>query len=167
MADAAADDWRARVDAVWGAADSELNEAETVAAIEALAAERPGDPEAIFERAGALDWSGREAEAEPLYKEALDAGVAEPFRGRAVIQLASTLRNLGRFDEAAAWLSQTFADDDEHPLNDAASAFMALVLSSRGDDKAALAMALDALSHHIPHYGRAVRYYATQLLEGT
>ena len=42
---------------------------------------------------------------------------------------------------------------------------MALVLSSKGDDRAALAMALDALSRHIPHYGRAVRYYATELLK--
>jgi tetratricopeptide (TPR) repeat protein len=158
------DDWRSRVDAVWSAATDE-NEPETVAAIRALAAERPDDPVAVFELAGAHDYAGEEAEAEPLYKRALEAGLDEPYHGRAVIQLASTLRNLGRYDEAAAWLKQTFGDDPEHPLNDAASAFMALVLSSQGDDKAATAMALDALSRHLPEYGRAVRFYATELLE--
>jgi tetratricopeptide (TPR) repeat protein len=156
------DDWRARVDAVWAAAD-DTNEAETVAVIAALAAERPDDPVALFELAGAHDYAGEEAEAEPLYQRALELGLDEPYHGRAVIQLASTLRNLGRFDEAAAWLSQTFAADDEHPLSGAASAFMALTLASKGDDRAALAMALDALSRHLPEYGRAVRFYATEL----
>lgn len=163
MTDQGADDWRKRLDAVWDAADRE-DEAATVAAVEALAAERPDDPVAVFELAGAYDYSGREAEAEPLYQRALDAGLEEPFRGRAVIQLASTLRNLGRFDESAAWLNQTFADDEQHPLNDAASAFMALTLSSKGDDKAALAIALDTLSRHLPEYGRVVQFYARELL---
>lgn len=157
------DDWQERVDAVWSAATDE-NEAETVAAIRALAAERPDDPRAVFEVAGTYDFGGHEAEAEPLYKQALDAGLEEPYRGRAVIQLASTLRNLGRYDEAAAWLKNTFADDPDHPLAEVANAFMALVLSSQGDDKAALTVALTTLSRHLPEYGRAVQFYATELL---
>lgn len=157
------DDWRERVDAVWSAATDE-NEPETLASIRALAAERPDDPVAVFELAGAHDYAGLEAEAEPLYKRALELGLEEPEYGQAVIQLASTLRNLGRYDEAAAWLKNTFADDPEHPLNDAASAFMALVLSSQGDDKAALALALDTLARHLPQYGRSVQSYAAGLL---
>lgn len=167
MTDGAADSWRERVDAVWAAATDEhearLSEAQTLSAIRELAAERPDDPVALFELAGAHDYSGLEADAEPLYKRALEAGLEEPYRGP-VIQLASTLRNLGRYDEAAAWLKNTFADDPQHPLNDAASAFMALVLSSQGDDKAALALALDTLARHLPQYGRAVRAYANELL---
>lgn len=153
------DDWRERVDAVWAEATDE-NEAETVAAITALADERPDDPVAWFELAGAHDFSGDEAGAEPLYRRALDAGLDEPYRGRAVIQLASTLRNLGRPDEAVELLAAVEAD---HPLRDAVSAFLALSLSSRGDDREALATALSALARHLPEYGRAVRYYATEL----
>jgi tetratricopeptide (TPR) repeat protein len=156
------DDWRERVDAVWAAAtdkNTDENEAETVAAITALAAERPDDAVALFELAGAYDYSGEEAAAEPLYRRALDAGLDEPYQGRAVIQLASTLRNLGRFDEAVELLD-TLPDD--HALKDAASAFMALTLSSMGRDRAALATALDALARYLPEYGRAVRYYATE-----
>jgi hypothetical protein len=153
------EDWRARVDAVWAAATDE-NEAETVAAITALAAERPDDPVTLFELAGAHDYSGDEAGAEPLYRRALEGGLDEPYRGRAIIQLASTLRNLGRLDEAVALLT---GFDDEHPLRDAASAFLALSLSSRAEHGAALATALDALARHLPEYGRSVRYYASEL----
>lgn len=128
-------------------------------------AERPADdPAALFEAASARDYVGRESEAEPLYKSALSAGLDQPLRGQAVIQLASTLRNLGRYDEAVSWLQDEFADAPGHPLADAGSAFMALLLSSKGDDKAALAMALEALSHHLPQYGNAVRGYAVDLL---
>ncbi len=89
------------------------------------AARRPGA--AGLRLAGAHDYAGEEAAARPPLQAGLDAGLEEPFRGRAVIQLASTLRNLGRYDEAAAWLEQTFAEGDPgHPLSDAASAFMAL-----------------------------------------
>lgn len=153
------DDWRERVDAVWAAATDD-NEAETVAAITALAAERPDDPVALFELAGAHDYSGAEAAAEPLYRRALSAGLDEPYHGRAVIQLASTLRNLGRLDEAVELLS---GFDGDHPLHDAASAFLALALHSRGDHGAALATALAALAPHLPEYGRSVRYYASEL----
>ncbi len=49
---------------------------------------------ALFERAGARDSAGLEAEAEPLYRGAR-GGLDEDHRTQAVIQLASTLRNLG------------------------------------------------------------------------
>lgn len=156
------DDWRERVDAVWAAATDE-NEPETVAAIAALVAERPDDPVALFELAGAYDYSGDEAVAEPLYRRSLDAGLREPYRGRAVIQLASTLRNLGRPDDAVALLRGTFGEGSDHPLRAPAAAFLALALSSRGDERAALAVALDALAQHLPEYGRSVRYYASEL----
>jgi len=90
------DDWQDRVAAVYARA-GELSEDEVEAAIEALVAERPtGDPLAVFELAGVRDYVGREAEAEPLYREALALGLPDEERTFAVIQLASTVRNLGR-----------------------------------------------------------------------
>jgi tetratricopeptide (TPR) repeat protein len=123
-----------------------------------------GDARALFERAGARDYADREVEAAPLYVRALDLGLDEPFRSRAVIQLASTLRNLGRTSEAIDVLQEGFADDPEHPLADAARAFLALCLADTGDLRAATAVALDALSAHLPEYSRAVRAYAGQLV---
>ena len=67
------------------------------------------------------------------------SGSRSPLRGEAVIQLASTLRNLERVDEAIALLEGLVAEEPRHPLADSANAFLALCLSSRGDDRAALA----------------------------
>ena len=66
MSDAAFDDWRTRVDAVWRISDS-LTPQELVLTIDRLCNERPGDdPFALFERACARDTAGIEDGAEPL-----------------------------------------------------------------------------------------------------
>ncbi|MFP3465153.1 tetratricopeptide repeat protein [Leifsonia sp. SIMBA_070] len=157
------DDWRQRVDAVWAAADDAGEEA-TLAAIDALVAERgPHDPEALFEAAGARDFAGREAEAEPLYRAALANGLAEPHRGQAIVQLASTLRNLDRPGEALSLLRDFLLAEPGHPLADAARAFAALSLFDDGMPADALREALEALVPHLPRYGRAVTAYAAAL----
>lgn len=102
MSDTYEQDWETDVRTVWEAA-ANLSDEEVVAAIDALADLRPdGDPAAVYEQASARDYAGLEGDAEPLYRRALDAGLDEERRPRAVIQLASTLRNLGRADEASA-----------------------------------------------------------------
>lgn len=157
------DDWQHRVDAVWAAA-AERGEEATLAAIDALTAERPaGDPAALFESASARDFANREAEAEPLYRAALAAGLAEPARGQAVIQLASTLRVLGRPAEALELLRDLLQETPVHELRDAAHAFAALALFDEGLSAEALREALGALAPHLPRYGRAVTAYAAEL----
>lgn len=67
--------WEARVQAVWATA-GESSDDEVVAAIDALATERPvGDPAVLYEQASAYDYAGQESTAEPLYREALNAGL--------------------------------------------------------------------------------------------
>lgn len=149
--------WDDRVDAVWD--DTGLTDAERIEAIDRLATERDADDaRALFERAGARDSAGQEAGAEPLYRAALAGALDEEHRSQAVIQLASTLRNLGRFDEALEMLAAERGRGGD--LADAASAFYALTLASRGDATRAAAVALEALAPHLPRYGRAVRAYA-------
>jgi hypothetical protein len=46
------------------------------------------------------DFAGREAEAAPVYEQAFSAGLDGDDLRRGLIQYGSTLRNLGRFDEA-------------------------------------------------------------------
>jgi len=157
------DDWRQRVDAVWADADDTREQA-TLDAIDALVAERPAnDPEALFEAAGARDFAGREADAEPFYRAALAHGLAEPYRGQAIVQLASTLRNLDRPAEALSLLRDFLGAEPEHPLADAARAFAALCLFDDGMRADALREALGALAPHLPRYGRAVTAYAAAL----
>jgi hypothetical protein len=161
--EATVDDWRARVDAVWAAADAAGEDA-TLRAIDALVAEREADdPIALFEAAGARDFAGREPEAEPLYRAALANGLTEPERGQAIVQLASTLRNLDRPDESLALLRDFLLAEPEHPLADAARAFAALALFDDGLPADALREALGALAPHLPRYRRAVEAYAAAL----
>jgi tetratricopeptide (TPR) repeat protein len=158
------DGWDERMDALWDTA-GERTEEETLAAVLALCDERPpDDPDALFERAGAYDYVGQEAEAEPLYRQALAGGLSGVRRARAVIQLASTLRNLGRAAEGAAMLAgeAELADDD---LADVRAAFLALTLLDSGRPDEAVGWALRALAGHLPTYKRAVTYYADELFD--
>ncbi|MGO4535480.1 tetratricopeptide repeat protein [Leifsonia sp. 2MCAF36] len=157
------DDWRQRVDAVWATADDAGEEA-TLAAIDELVAKRPAnDAEALFEAASARDFAGREADAEPFYRAALAHGLGEPFRGQAIVQLASTLRNLDRAAESLSLLRDFLAAEPEHPLADDARAFAALALFDDGMHADALREAIGALAPHLTRYGRAVTAYAAAL----
>jgi hypothetical protein len=156
------DEWDDRVEEVWATA-ADRSEDDVLAMVCALADERPeGDPDAMFERASAYDYVGREAEAEPFYRKALNAGLAGERRPRALIQLASTLRNLGRAAEGAELLKAEVGDDD---LADVRAAFLALTLLDSGRPDEAVARALLALARHLTQYRRAVTYYADELLE--
>lgn len=157
------DDWQRRIDAVWESA-ADRPEEETVAAVLALAVERPADdPVALYESAGAYDFAGREAEAEPLYRRALGRGLEEPERSRATIQLASTLRNLGRPAEAVELLRDLLADRPDDVLAPDARAFTALALHDLGLHAEALRASLAALTPQLGRYGRAVAAYAAEL----
>ncbi|MFY9712681.1 MAG: tetratricopeptide repeat protein [Microbacterium sp.] len=152
--------WDERIDEVW--ADQSLSDRQRVEQIDVLADQRPdGDARALFERAGARDSAGLEAEAEGLYRRALDAGLDDEHRPQAVIQLASTLRNLGRTEEALEMLRSE--RERGGPLADAAAAFHALALASHGDPVAAVAVALETLAPHLPLYTRSVMAYAREL----
>ena len=160
-----ADDWQARVDAVWADAD-QLGDEGVISAIDGLAAERQaGDALALFERAGARDSAGLEEEAEPLYREAIAAGLPDDEHGQAVIQLASTIRNLGRAEESLELVRAEFAGRPEHPYADAAAAMEALALASLGRPTEGLAVTIHALVKHMPRYHRSMHAYADALLD--
>src|SRR3978361_1261624 len=137
------DDWAARVAAVWDESD-ELGDNILRDRIDALVAERPSDDAGGgFGAASVRDSTGLEAEAAVQYQRALDLGLREPNRGRTFIQYASTLRNLGRYDEGLALLDQLEPDNE---LADAASAVRALILVSAGRPVEAASILLLTLS---------------------
>lgn len=122
------------------------------------------DSQAIadFEMACAFDSTGHEQEAEPLYRSALDHGLSGLRRRRARIQLASTLRNNGKIEESIYILREEKANYSDE-LNDAVDSFLALSLSSAGEHKEALSLALKAISRHLPRYNNSLNRYAENL----
>jgi len=157
-------DWEQRLDALWAAFDGYREEA-FLAEMTRLVAERPADdPVALFELAGAHDSIGHEEEAIGLYRRALALGLAGGRRRRAVIQLASSLRNVGEAEEGVALLraERERGSDD---LDDALKAFLALLLVDTGRERAAAGLALTALAPYLPRYQRSVTNYARELLD--
>lgn len=153
--------WDERIAQFWRDAD-DARPADLHRALDALLAERPADdPDALFERASLHDFVGEEQAAVPLYRAALDAGLGAAHRTEAVIQLASSLRNLGDPSRALALLHGV-ADDD--PLADAARAFLALALFDDDKPVPALRIALGALAPHLPAYRRSIEAYAGDLV---
>ena len=119
---------------------------------------------ADFERACAYDSTGFEKNAEPLYRSALELGLTGLRRRRARIQLASTLRNNGKFHESIEILreeKENYSDE----LDDAVNAFLALSLSSINNDKEALSLVLESLSAHLPRYNKSVYNYSKELIK--
>jgi tetratricopeptide (TPR) repeat protein len=148
------------VEAFWDVADETQPEA-MLQSMRRLVEERgEDDPDALYEWASVHDFLGRETDAIPLYRTALDHGLASPRLQQAVIQLASSLRNIGHADEAAEILMKAHSDD---VVGDAAQAFLALALHDCGRYDEALRVALRALARTLPFYGRSITAYADEL----
>jgi tetratricopeptide (TPR) repeat protein len=156
--------WDDRLADAW-ASINEMAESDFLVLIEDLAAELPqGSAIAAFERASAFDSFGHPDRAVPSYREALQAGLTGERHRRAVIQLASSLRNLGRPQESIALLTaERDAGSDE--LDDAVRAFLALALADVGRNREALSIALAALAPHLPRYQRSLSNYARLLVD--
>ena len=158
------DDWERRLSDAWASIEGR-DEPELLALIQGLAAELPADSGVgLFERAAAFDSSGHPNLAVPLYRQALDRGLSGEGRRRAVIQLASSLRNLGQPEESVALLTTELAAGSDH-LDDAVCAFLALALVDVGREREAASLALAALAPHLPRYQRSLANYARLLVE--
>lgn len=157
-----APEWERRLDELWASFD-DLDEGDFVARMNAVAAAIPDEAIAAFERASAYDSTGHEHEAVAQYERALELGLDRTRRRRAVIQLASSLRNVGRVEEGLVLLRaerETNSDD----LDDAVAAFLALALADSGREREAVSVALAALAPHLPRYQRSVGNYARLLV---
>jgi tetratricopeptide (TPR) repeat protein len=156
--------WDERVDEAWADASGEDVGDDTIARIDALAAERGADDaRAEFERAGARDSAGKPAEAVELYRRALELGLDEEHRPQCVIQLASSLRNLGEYDEALAVIRAEEELSSDGPYRDAVATVHALILASAGRPAQGLSVALLALVPHLPRYHRSMTAYAQEI----
>ena len=158
------EDWEQRLAAAWASID-QMAEAEFLALIAKLADELPaGSPIAAFERAGSYDSTGHADLAVPLYRQALQAGLTGERRRRAVIQMSSSIRNMGRPEESVALLTAELEKGSDH-LDDAVRATLALALTDVGREREAVSLVIGALARHLPRYQRSMTNYARLLLE--
>jgi predicted Zn-dependent protease len=123
--------------------------------------------EELIAAAYAHDKADDEPGAIKFYDAAYRLGVPEQHRRRFLVGYGSTLRNVGRAEEAVAILAQALADDPDYP---AFTAFLALALADVGHPKAALAtmlgVALDVARPGVfDGYERALGEYHRLLLE--
>ena len=157
------DDWEHRVAALW--ADETIGDQQRIARMQDLATAAPHPALAEFEVGSAFDSGGNEVEADVHYVAATTAGLSTVDSNRAaqmVVQHASTLRNLGRINEAIAMLR----DAPAHPATGAApKVFLALALHSAGRSDEALRVAIEAVEPTLPRYRRSVRAYAKALTD--
>jgi tetratricopeptide (TPR) repeat protein len=113
----------------------------------------------LYELGGEHDSGGREEQAIPLYEQALAAGLGGELRARCLLQLGSSLRNVGRVDDAVALLEEARREFPEfRPLR----AFLALALHSAGRDRDALRELLETIADE-GEYERSLRGYAAEL----
>ncbi len=160
----ASTDWEQRLSELWAEMDG-FDGPGLVARMEALVAELPpGNAIGLFERGSAFDSTGHPDRAVALYSAALEAGLAGERRRRAVIQLASSLRNLGKPQDALALLTAE-AELTSDALDGAVATFKALALVDLGREREAVAVALTALSKYLPRYNRSVARYAQKLTD--
>lgn len=143
--------WEDDLAALWGMMDN-VSGPEFVAQMEVLTARMP-EAESLFERGAAFDSTGQPQQAAVLYREALAAGLVGERRRRAVIQWASSLRNLGQAEEALALLTAE-AEQPADELDGAVAVFTALTLADLGREREGLAAAQTALVQTLPPYNR-------------
>lgn len=157
------EEWEQRVAALW--ADDTIDDQQRIDRMKVLARTAPHPAIGAFELGGAFDSGGDKAEADVHYTAATMAGLGSVDPDRAaqmVVQHASTLRNIGRINEAIAMLR----DAPDHPTTGAApKVFLALALHSAGRPDEALRVAIEAVEPTLPRYNRSVSAYAKALTE--
>ena len=153
-----------RAAALFAAIDDHA-EADFFAAIDALVAELPADdPDGLFHRGCAQDSCGHSDRAVPLYRQALEKGLSGEHRRRAVIQMSSSLRNIGQVETALDLLLAERENGSDH-LDDALACTTALCLASLGREREGLSMVVVALAAHLPRYNRSMVNYGKALSE--
>ncbi|WP_117211521.1 tetratricopeptide repeat protein [Allorhizocola rhizosphaerae] len=155
--------WERQVAQAWASFDA-YEEADFRALIDDLAAEAPSQALADFERACAFDSTGHSDKAVPLYQRALEAGLTGIRRRRAVIQMSSSLRNIGRPEESVRLLRAEM-DNGSDELDDAVKCTLALALTDLGREREAVSLVIGALAKHLPRYQRSMANYARLLIE--
>lgn len=163
-------DAEARIASLAQALQGSESEFEQAAAeLQALGERNPQDAFIQYLIGGAFDSCGRGATAIAYYERVFDLSVGqlpEARRPELFVQAGSTLRNLGRFEEARALFAKGI---DQYPDYRALRVFAALNETSAGDHAAAarhlFAFALLRDDGSIDRFRRSLTWYIGALLK--
>lgn len=153
--------WDQQVDNFWNNSKGKSPDRLRAELAELLQGMDPKEPRVLFEIASLHDYLGEEAQAVQPYRQALKGSLPGQKHEEALIQLASTLRNLGQAEEAIGLLEQV---PEDSVLNTDARGFLALALFDAGREAEALAVAVTALAPKTQLYSRALNAYAQNLI---
>ncbi|GAA4848162.1 tetratricopeptide repeat protein [Luteimicrobium xylanilyticum] len=161
---APAGSWEERIAAAWyRARTEEVPDEELREAVAALVAELPEDhPTALYEIGSAWDSTGVPETAIAFYRAALAAGLRPDRRRQAVIQLASSLRNVGQADEAVEIL-QAEKREPSDDLDAQLDGFLALALADAGRAREGVGVAVAALGGLVQRYHRSLVAYGDEV----
>jgi tetratricopeptide (TPR) repeat protein len=138
---------------------------EAIAHFQQVVEQFPNDSRAHFEYGGAFDCAGREAEAIPHYYRAMEMGLAGNDLPRLYVQLGSSLRNVGKIEEAIQLLNEGCQRFPDQPALQMFRAF-ALYSAGRHAESAVDLMEL-AIAHiqtaDMQTYQRAIRLYTDEI----
>lgn len=156
--------WDQKIDDFYANSFDESDPEAAISRMRELAEERPpGDAAALFELGGVHDSLGLEEPAIEYYRQAIAAGLDGERAARVLIQLASTLRNVGATDEAISLLSTASPSGVD---DGARQAFLALALFDAERYGDALRTALSALIPTLDGYRRSLTAYTEALPAG-
>jgi tetratricopeptide (TPR) repeat protein len=125
----------------------------------------PRHPLVNYHCAWTCDAVGRESEAVPFYRRAIENGLAGADLEGALLGLGSTYRCLGQYEESAQVLRQGV---QQFPESRQFEAFLALTLYNLGDHASAMELLIRNLAEtsedeSIRRYRRALLFYADKL----
>ena len=152
--------WDQRIEEFWNSARGKTPKQLRTELAGLVQGRDPQDPRVLFEIASLHDYLGEEEQAVGPYRAALDAGLDAPQHDEALLQLASTLRNLGQCTQSIELLRQIPSGS---PIFTDAQAFLALALHDADQPTEALQLALSAIVRHASLYSRAINGYAAEL----
>lgn len=144
--------WESLVETGWTYKDDRLRLIEYFTEIEN---QNPSSARAKFELANAIDYLDCETEAIPLYEEAIRMGLPTEYNAFALLQLGSSLRNVGRVSEAVEVLAKAEKRFPEYP---SISLFLGLSLYSEGKHIEAFKSVMTAMLRHV--HSTDVKRYA-------
>ncbi len=147
--------------------DSEGKHKEALSLAKTLLAESPDNPNVHFEYACILDGQGREREAIPHYEQAIAGGLSGEDLEAATINLGSSYRALGEYEQAVRVWREGLQHFGE---NRALQIFIAMGLYNLGYYQEAVHLLLRNVAETskdrwIQSYQRAILFYADKLDE--
>ena len=153
-----------RLDEIFAARDRNDMAPTIKAALEVLA-EHPDDAIVLYEVGGAYDTDRQEDVALGYYHRAMDAGLEGHRLRQCYLQLGSTLRNLGRFEESLEVFAEGCA---RFPDSESLVLFRALSLHAAGRTHAALGSVFELIADRlrtdeVQRYEAAIRGNAAYL----